>query len=169
MPAAINDSAVTAFLRKMNNRWNFRLFLLAKLPIALLSGVRVTQLDRQTCTAKVPFKWLSQNPFRSTYFACLSMAAEMSTGALAMMYVQAASQRVSMLVTGMEAAFNKKAKDITWFSCHDGQAIANAISETITTGQPVTITINSTGKDKDGQVIAVFNITWSFKANQHRS
>jgi hypothetical protein len=27
---------------------------------------------------------VSQNPFRSTYFACLSMAAEMSTGALAL-------------------------------------------------------------------------------------
>ncbi|UYQ93371.1 DUF4442 domain-containing protein [Chitinophaga horti] len=162
------DKAIDTFLKQMNG-FKFKLFILAKLPIAFISGVRITSLNRHACTASVPFKWLSQNPFRSTYFACLSMAAEMSTGALAMMYVRAASRPVSMLVTGMEADFTKKAKGITWFTCNAGAAMAEAVSQTIATGEPVTLQVVSTGIDKEGQVIAIFRITWSFKANQHRS
>lgn len=52
----------------------FNLFLLAKLPAAYFSGVRVLSLDEEECKVKVPYKWFSQNPFKSTYFACLSMA-----------------------------------------------------------------------------------------------
>ncbi|WP_295121991.1 DUF4442 domain-containing protein [uncultured Chitinophaga sp.] len=165
MVKAIDHNRVDAFIRKMNSRLQFTLFLLVKLPIALISGVRVTHLDKNSCTAKVPYKWLSQNPFKSTYFACLSMAAEMSTGALAIMYTQASAKRMSMLVTGMEASFSKKAKGITWFTCQAGGQIEAAVDQAVQSGEPVTIKVVTTGMDKDGQLIATFNITWSFKAN----
>ncbi|MET0241909.1 MAG: thioesterase, partial [Flavitalea sp.] len=60
------------FARLVNSGFRFRLFLLAKLPSAYFSGVRVRSLDEEKCIVTVPFKWFSQNPFRSTYFACLS-------------------------------------------------------------------------------------------------
>ena len=67
------------FLQLINNPFKFRLFLLAKLPSAFFSGVRVLVADEKKCVVTVPYKWFSKNPFKSTYFACLSMAAEMST------------------------------------------------------------------------------------------
>jgi hypothetical protein len=156
--------AVRSFIRFAGQPFRFSLYLIWKLPIAWLSGVRLQQLEEVQCTTVVPFKWLSQNPFRSTYFACLAMAAEMSTGLLSMMYVRAAApKRVSMLVTGMEASFVKKATGKTWFTCHDGAAIQAAIARTAATGEPETLTVNSTGKSLDGTVIASFAITWSFK------
>jgi hypothetical protein len=156
--------AVRSFIRFAGHPFKFSLYLLWKLPIAWLSGVRLKQLEEGRCTTVVPFKWLSQNPFRSTYFACLSMAAEMSTGLLAMMYIRAATpNRVSMLVTGMEASFEKKAVGKTWFTCQDGAAIQAAIARTIETGEPETVVANSIGKSLDGTVIASFAITWSFK------
>src|SRR5687768_8399045 len=95
------------FVSLVNNRFKFSLFLLYKLPSAWLAGVRVHTMSAGSCTTVVPYRWLSQNPFRSTYFACLAMAAEMSSGVLAMAHADAAPAKVSMLVTGMEAIFLK--------------------------------------------------------------
>lgn len=159
------DRAVSSFIRFAASPFRFSLYLLWKLPIAWLAGVRLKKLEEEECTTVVPFKWLSQNPFRSTYFACQAMAAEMSTGLLALMYVRAASpKRVSMLVTGMEASFMKKATGMTWFTSRDGAAIRAAITRTAATGEPEILTVNSIGKTRDGIVIASFAITWSFKA-----
>lgn len=154
-----------AFIDKVRHPL-FSLYLLRKLPIAWLSGVRVSSIAPDSCITVVPFRWLSQNPFRSTYFACLAMAAEMSTGLLAMAHANDAPQRISMLVTGMQASFVKKAKRRTWFTCSEGNAIKEAIARTIATGEPVTITVQSIGESSDGTLIASFAVTWSFKAVQ---
>ena len=77
----MNPNTAT-FIKLMKHPVKFRIFLFTKLPAAYFAGVRVRELDEKKCMVTVPYKWLSQNPFRSTYFACLSMAAEMSTGAL---------------------------------------------------------------------------------------
>src|SRR5690606_41972228 len=95
------------------NSPKFSFFLLRKLPAAYFSGVRLKGLTEQECQVTVPFKWFSQNPFRSTYFACLAMAAELSTGALAMAYVYKKKPAVSMLIIKMEAEYLKKATDRT--------------------------------------------------------
>ncbi|MBP6288168.1 MAG: thioesterase, partial [Ferruginibacter sp.] len=79
----------------------------------------------------VPYKWLSQNPFRSTYFACLSMAAEMSTGVLALAHIYKRQPAVSMLVSKVEGTFLKKAIGRTRFTCEDGQIIKQTIEDAI--------------------------------------
>jgi hypothetical protein len=156
--------AARTFMRFAGHPFRFSLYLCWKLPIAWLAGVRLKQLTATGCVTVVPFKWLSQNPFRSTYFACLSMAAEMSTGLPAMMYVRgAAPKRVSMLVTGMQASFVKKATGKTWFTCDEGAVLQDAIARTAASGEPETVTVNSIGRSYDGTVIASFAITWSFK------
>src|SRR5688500_14012695 len=110
--AAVYPSA--AFFSIIRNRLKYRLFLLKSLPAAWFSGLKIEAVDEQHCTVSVPFKWFTQNPFRSTYFACLSMAAEMSTGALAMANVYGRRPGVSMLIVGLEASFGKKATGNTF-------------------------------------------------------
>ena len=80
-------SNAAKFLQLINHPVKFRLFLLSKLPSAFFCGVRVLFADEKTCVTTVPYKWFSQNPFKSTYFACLSMAAEMSTGILGLTHI----------------------------------------------------------------------------------
>lgn len=160
----ISRQSLNKFIRFVQHPLKFPLYLLWKLPSAWLSGIKVISLYPEGCTITVPYKWLSQNPFRSTYFACLSMAAEMSTGLLAMMYINNAPKRISMLVTAMEAGFVKKAVGITWFTCKEGEAIHAAIEQALSQEEPVTVTVNSEGKNKDGTLIASFRITWSFKS-----
>lgn len=165
MATSIDPNKVASFIKMTGNRVAMGVFLFTKLPSAYFSGVRITDMDTTKCTAKVPYRWFSQNPFKSTYFACLAMAAELSTGALAMMYTRAASRRVSMLVTKMESAFTKKAKGVTWFTCEAGVEMQAAIERALALGEPQELQVVSTGIDKEGQVIATFRLTWSFKAN----
>lgn len=144
------------------------MFLLMKLPAAFFSGVRVRDIDENHCIVTIPYKWFSQNPFRSTYFACLSMAAEMSTGALAMAHLHKRNPAISMLVIKVESEYFKKATARTTFVCEDGDAMLKAIEETTLTGEGKTVRAKSIGKNKNGETVAAFYITWSFKAKKNQ-
>ena len=151
------------FFRVVSSPIKFRLYLLTKLPAAFFAGLRIKKADADHCVVTVPYRWSTRNPFRSIYFACLGMAAEMSTGILAMAQVYKSNPPVSMLVTGMEAQFTKKATGRTSFSCNDGQAIREAVERAKTTGEAQTIKAHSVGTNAQGETVAEFFITWSFK------
>ena len=165
MPALTDTPQAAAFRRQVLSPIKLRLFMLQKLPMAWLAGLRLTQLTPEEATVTVRFKYLTQNPFRSIYFACLAMAAELASGIQAMMHVQAGSP-VSMLVTKMEADFTKKAVGTIAFNSPDGLSIARAIAESRATGEGRTLVCTSTGVDEAGDVVAVFRITWSFRAKK---
>lgn len=158
-----------AFIKQMKSPVKFRLFLFAKLPAAYFAGVRVREIDEKKCIVTVPYKWLSQNPFRSTYFACLSMAAEMSTGSLAMAHLYKINPPVSMLVVKVESEYFKKAVGRTSFVCEDGELFQKAVEETIATGEARTVKARSVGRNKEGEMVAEFYITWSFKVKAKKA
>jgi hypothetical protein len=151
------------FLQLVNSPFKFRLFLFYKLPSAFFCGVRVRHADENKCVVTVPYKWLSQNPFKSTYFACLSMAAEMSTGILAMTHLHQRKPAVSMLVLDVKGNFFKKAVGRTTFTCEDGPFIKNSIEEAVSSGEGRSVTAKSTGRNANNEIVAEFEITWSFK------
>jgi hypothetical protein len=152
------------FLQLVTHPFKFRMFLLSKLPSAFFSGVKVRYVDEEKCQVTVPYKWFSKNPFKSTYFACLSMAAEMSTGVLAMASTYEQKPSVSMLVLKMESNFLKKATGITTFTCDEGSRIQQVVNEAMASGKSVSVTVRSVGKDKEDNIVADFAITWGFKA-----
>ncbi|MGB3007264.1 MAG: DUF4442 domain-containing protein [Chitinophagaceae bacterium] len=156
------------FIKKMKHPVKFRMFLFSKLPAAFFAGVMVREVDEKRCLVTVPYKWLSQNPFRSTYFACLSMAAEMSTGALAMAQLYKRNPPVSMLVVKVESEYFKKAAGRTSFVCEDGILFQQAVEEAITTGEARIVKAKSIGRNKEGELVAEFYITWSFKAKSNK-
>ncbi|MCC6286337.1 MAG: DUF4442 domain-containing protein [Chitinophagaceae bacterium] len=154
---------MNAFISVVKHPLRFRLFLLTKIPSAFFSGVRIKTIAEDKCVVTVPYKWFSTNPFKSTYFACLAMAAEMSTGALAMAHVYKRVPSISMLIVDMSAEYYKKATGITTFVCKDGIAIRDAIEEAIAANGNNSITIQSTGTNDAGELVATFSFTWSFK------
>ena len=160
------NSNTKDFIQLIKHPLKFRMFLLMKLPVAFFAGVRVRDIDEKHCIVTVPYKWLSQNPFKSTYFACLSMAAEMSTGALAMAHLYKRNPAVSMLVVKVESEYFKKATGRTTFICEDGETILNAIEESTATGEGRIVRAKSVGKNADGETVAEFTITWSFKVRK---
>lgn len=154
---------VNSFIQLTKHPIKFRMFLFLKLPSAFFSGVRVQESSELKCVTSVPYKWFSQNPFRSTYFACLAMAAEMSTGILALVHVHKRNPAVSMLVVKLEANYFKKATGQTRFTCSNGMEIKSIIELAIASGEAQTFRASSIGTNNQGETVAEFFITWSFK------
>lgn len=161
---AIAPSHAAAFLTLIRNPFKLRLFLLQKLPAAFISGLRVVSATEMVAAVAVPFRWSTQNPFRSTYFACLAMGAELSTGILAMAQTWRRQPAISMLVTGMESKFYKKATGTTLFTCNEGNQVKQAVAAALATGQPQAIRVRSEGRSEKGELVAEFWFEWSFKA-----
>ena len=159
----IDSAQVQKTAAKLTNPFLMRLFLIAKLPLGFVAGLRVKSINESRCETTVPFGWRTQNPFRSTYFAAQSMAAELSTGALAMVATELAPDSVALLITGMDAQFGKKATATTTFTCESGADIFAAVAETCRTGEAATATVETVGRLPDGTEVSRFHFTWSFK------
>ena len=165
-PAAPADSPqAAAFRRQVLRPLRLRLFMLRRLPLAALAGLRLVALTPELATVTIRYTYFTQNPFRSIYFAALAMAAELASGIQAMLHTRGGGP-VSMLVVGLAAEFSKKAVGRISFTCPDGAAIAQAIAASRATGESRTVEATSTGRDAAGDVVAVFRITWSFRAKQ---
>src|SRR5215510_5434569 len=149
----------SAFIRSLKHPLKFRMFLLSRLPNAFFAGLRIRDLDETVCRVSVPYKWFTKNPFRSTYFACLSMAAEMSTGALCLVHLHNRNPPVSMLVVRTEAEYFKKATGKTVFTCEEGMIIKETIEHAIERGEAKTFRARSIGKNEEGLIVADFFIT----------
>lgn len=148
----------------MRSGFKFWLFQWLKLPAAARAGVRLNEVSYERAVASVPYKYATKNPFRSTYFACLAMAAEMSTGGiLALLATTGNEKSVAMLVTGLESTFSKKATSRTYFTCESGNDFFEAVAKTLKDGEPVTVKAETIGRNEAGEEIARFWITWSLK------
>jgi hypothetical protein len=165
VPARLDprSPAARTLVRRLTNPFLLRLFFLRTLPLALAAGVRLRALDEARCATSVPYGWRSTNPFRSTYFAALAMAAELSTGALGMLAVRLAPEPVALLIVDMTASFEKKATALATFTCESGAAVFAAVAQTLATGEPATAEMTTVGRLPDGTVVARFTFRWSFK------
>lgn len=151
-------------IRKLaKSNFHMKLFMMKNLPMAFLAGLKVTEIDKTKASVSVPYKCLNKNPFKSIYFAVLSMAAELATGILAMAAIKDFSIPISMLVFEMKASFQKKARTRITFKCTEGEKMMAAISRSIETGEGQTAEVTSTGYDTEGDVVAEFKFTWTFK------
>ncbi len=139
-------------------------FLFFKLPSAFLCGVRVKEINENKCVVSVKHRWINQNPFNSMYFAVQAMAAELSTGALVMYQIQKSGKKISMLVANNKGNFTKKATGRITFVCNDGHLIAQAIQETIKSGEGQTFWMKSIGVDEKGVQVSEMDFEWSVRA-----
>jgi Domain of unknown function (DUF4442) len=152
------------FQKLITNPVKYKLFMLTKLPMGFISGLKIVTLTPDKAEVSVRFKWVNQNPFKSIYFAVLSMAAELSTGVLGFANIYKSNPTVSMLVTKVQGEFYKKAVGTITFTCTNGNEVAQAIQETIATGKGITIPCTSIGVNQQGEEVAKFIFEWSFKA-----
>lgn len=152
------------FQKIVNNSFLFRIYLLKSLPMAFIAGIRVKELSDQNAITTVKYGWLTQNPFRSMYFACLAMAAEMSTGLLVMNAIYNSTPSVSMLIVQNKATYFKKAIGKITFTCADGNHVAEVVAKVKQGGEGITTDLKSIGIDEHGDTVAEFIFTWSLKA-----
>jgi len=141
----------------------FNSFMMLKLPLAWLGGVRVKSISSQKTLVVIKHKWINQNPFRSMFWAAQGMAAEMATGALVIKAIKESNRKISMLVTQQHASFYKKATGRIEFACEDGDKIQTAINKTLETGEGQVFELIASGINEDGVEVSKFSFEWSIK------
>lgn len=163
MLSAMFNEKSEALRRRLLRPWSFKLYLAAKLPLALCAGLRLVRLDQQECVVALPGGWRTRNPFGSTYFAAQAMAAEMSTGAPAMVLALGAERSTAMILVEIRAAFAKRIVGPALFTFSDLGDMKDAIERAGGQDEPVAFTAKSLGRGDDGVVASAFEVTWSFK------
>ncbi|HVR72470.1 MAG TPA: DUF4442 domain-containing protein [Vicinamibacteria bacterium] len=159
---SLNEEAARLRSRVLSP-WGFRAYLLGKLPLAAFAGLRLRRLDDEACAVWLPGGWRTRNPFGSTYFAAQAMAAEMSTGAPALVLARAASASVALILTGLAATFTRRIQGGAVFTFEDVAGLRATIDRIAASGGTGSYTGRSTGRTSDGAVAAEFDVTWSFK------
>jgi len=154
---------------KINNWFLFKIYAIQKLPLAFLTGFKIVELDELRCTTRVKYRYLNKNPFRSTFWAVLGMTAELSTGAYALLATKGKEKSIAVILVATHAQFVKKATDVTTFTCSNWLELDKAADRAIETGEPQTATGKSTGSNSDGETIAIFEFTWSFKTRDQQA
>ena len=163
MPTALFNDRADQVRRRVLSPLGFRFFLWRQLPLAAFAGLRLRSLDEGGCTVILPGGWRTQNPFRSTYFAAQAMAAEMSTGAPALVLVQGSEAKVSLLVTEVRSIYTKKIAGESQFTFREIGEMADTIERAARTGEPATYVARSLGRNESGEPASEFDVTWSFK------
>ena len=151
----------------MTNWFWFKLYALGKLPLPLFTGIKITELNEEKCVTSVKYKWLNKNPFRSTYWAVLGMAAELSSGAYALLATQGKSESVAVILVSTKAEFLKKATGTSIFTCMDWTKLETVANRAIESNEPQIVLCETVGIDDKGEPIARFEFTWSFKKREH--
>jgi hypothetical protein len=149
--------------RRVLNAWSFRAYLLGRLPLAAFAGLRVRHLDDSSCTVSLPGGWRTRNPFGSAYFAAQAMAAEMSTGAPALMLVEGAPASVALLVKEVRGSFQKRIQGPSDFTFEDVAGMRAAVARAAAGDEGELFTARSRGRAADGTVAAEFEIVWTFR------
>ncbi len=145
------------------NPFKQRFFFWRQLPMALLAGVRLIELDEEKAIATVPFKPRNKNPFKSMYFAVQSMAAELSTAATALLALKALEGDYAYIIVKNKAQFSKKAASTITFTCVDYRVYMDALNELKEVGDATEVTAKTMGVDENGDQVSEFWFTWSFK------
>jgi len=157
-----DDREVLSFRRKVLAQWKLKMFYLLRLPSLAWWGVRVEELEDHFCVVSIPHNYRTKNPFGSIYFGALAGAAELPTGMLCLQAIVGRGD-VSMLVTGMQCRFEKKAKGRIRFQCKQGKEIISTIDAVLQTDTGHELSVTSTGVNEQGEIVALFEFKWSFK------
>ena len=144
------------------------LFMMAKIPSAYISGVRLKYISDDEVVVTVKHRWINQNPFKSMYWATQGMASELTTGILVMKQIADSGKQISMLVTNQKGNFTKKARGKITFTCKDGNKIKQAIENTLKTGEGQIILLTSEGYDESGEKVSTFEYGWSIKVKNSK-
>lgn len=159
-----NTDNIRAYQKQISNSFLFKLGLMKDLPLASLIGVKIVRLTEEECSLTVPYRFINKNPFKTTYWAVMGMAAEMASGLLLLMYTHKLKPSVSTFVIGCEAKFVKRAIGKTTFKCLQGEEIAEKIAATVATFEPQEIRCITNAYNEQGELVAEFIFTWGIKA-----
>lgn len=144
-----------------------RIFSITKIPLIAWTGARVVEVDDAHCIVRIRLRRRTRNHLRSMYFGVLMVGADLAGGLMAFRRISLSGRRVSFAFKDVAGEFLKRPEGDTFFACHDGQIVEEALAETFRTGERVnrTVAVTATTPSKLGdEPVATFRLTLSVKA-----
>lgn len=138
-----------------------------RIPMILFLGPRVIELDDEGCAIEIPLGWRSGNRLiGAMYFGALCVGADLAGGLNAAKLILGRSRGVNLVFGELRAEFLKRADGDVLFRSRQGRQIAEAVRETLATGERVTIPVEvvATVPRKYGdEPVARFSLSLSLK------
>jgi hypothetical protein len=157
-----------ALRRRVLSRSGFAVYLWRYLPLAAFSGMRLQRLDADECRVWLPGGWRTRNPFGSAYFAAQCMAAEMSTGAPALVLAEGAAASVALIVVGLQARFAKRVVGCSSYIYTDLAGMHDAIERAAASDEAVSFVARTVARtERDDELASEFDVTWSFRRRRN--
>ena len=149
--------------RRLLNRFLMLAYMWRRLPLGACAGLRVVHLDDEACTVRLPGGWRTRNPFGSAYFAAQMMAAELATGAPAMLLVRSASASIAFILREAKGTFVKRVQGPSHYTFADLAGMKAALAAAAASAESVAYTARVVGRTAAGETASEFEVTWSFK------
>ena len=158
------NNKLNSILKKLNIRFMFIFISITKLPLAIITGLKIQEINYSVCKTNVSYRFLNKNPFNSTYFAVQSMAAELSTGALSLIADEGINSDVSFILNELRGEFLKKSYGKIEFVCKERNKLHNIVKKAREkNGSQQEEIVSTIGYDSDGKIISKFEFTCSLK------
>ena len=151
----------------LRSTWEIRSFGLTKVPLILYCMPTVIRLDDAVCAVRIPLNWRTRNHYRSMYFGCLAVGADVAGGFLAMHHTRKSPRPVGLLFKDFKADFLKRPEADVVFRSEDGPAMAALVQEALDTGKRVNGVTHVTATTPSllgDEPVAKFALTVSLKA-----
>lgn len=159
-------SMLDGFIDRLPTTAQLRLFGITKIPLLFLVGPKVTQLDDEGCSIRVPLNYITRNHVGSMYFGTLAIGADTVVAVLALKYAK--GHKVTPIFKNLHVDFLKRAEDDVLFRCSAAKQIESIVKKAIATKVRVTedVAVEAVLEKDPTIVVAKFTLGLSVKASQ---
>ena len=152
------------------DRFKYNLYLwyfgLTKVRLINYCHPQIVDVSEKGVTLLIPLNRRTRNHVKSMYIGVMTVGVDLVTGFTAMLKIRESKRNVILIFKDMKANFLKRAEGDVHYICNEGRKIAQAVDETLKTGERVNllVPVTATVPEKFGdEPVAEFTITLSLK------
>lgn len=138
-----------------------------RIPMLLLIGPRVVELDDEGCAVLIPLTWLTKNHLiGAMYFGVLCAGADLAGGLPAAKLIFGRHRDMRLVFGEMRAEFLKRADGDVLFRSRDARRVMEAVRQAAATGERVTVPVEviaTVPKRYGDETVARFEMSLSVK------
>ena len=152
------------------DRFKYNLYLwyfgLTKVRLINYCHPQIVDVSEKGVTLLIPLNRRTRTHVKSMYIGVMTVGVDLVTGFTAMLKIRESKRNVILIFKDMKANFLKRAEGDVHYICNEGKKIAQAVDETLKTGERVNllVPVTATVPEKFGdEPVAEFSITLSHK------
>jgi hypothetical protein len=149
----------------IRNTLYLRYFGLTKIPLLFYVRPSVVEKSDERVVIRIPLGRKSKNHHGSMYFAALAMGADCAVGLLAVELINRQEESISFIFKEFNAEFYRRATGDVFFSCDQGNEIAELVKQATSSMQRVEMPLNAiaTVPAESDEPVARFRLILSLK------